>query len=124
ELGILSAVPCRFLVFRPTALRLPLLDRGLFSGAHRWTPKSIWTFSVQPGCPARPCFLLNLSRLFHCSVVKVLCRLCFFYSGLPRQATTSIYYHVHLRLSTAFFNFFGNFCRLTVIKTKLDILHL
>ena len=43
-------------------------------------------------------FSMNLSRLFHCSVIKVLCFVVF--------ATAFIFYQKHLSLSTTFLFFF------------------
>ena len=65
-------------------------------------------------------FSMNLSRLFHCSVIKVLCLLSlrqllyfiksiclcqqlFYFSLLPFQATACLSYHRRSALSTAFF---------------------
>ena len=65
-------------------------------------------------------FSMNLSRLFHCSVIKVLCSLpfsnfCilsdvqvlvnnfFYFSLLPSQATAILGYHRQSSLSTTFF---------------------
>ena len=65
-------------------------------------------------------FSMNLSRLFHCSVIKVLCSLpfsnfyilsdvqalvnnFFYFSLLPSQATAILDYHRQSSLSTTFF---------------------
>ena len=65
-------------------------------------------------------FSMNLSRLFHCSVIKVLCLLpfsnfyilsdvqalvnnFFYFSLLPSQATAILDYHRQSSLSTTFF---------------------
>ena len=65
-------------------------------------------------------FSMNLSRLFHCSVIKVLCSLSlrqllyfiksiclcqqlFYFSSLSFQATTCLSYHQRSALSTTFF---------------------
>lgn len=46
-------------------------------------------------------FSMNLSRLFHCSVIKVLCLLSLYLSD-----ATPISYHIFLTLSTTFLFFF------------------
>ena len=65
-------------------------------------------------------FSMNLSRLFHCSVIKVLCSLSlrqllyftksiclcqqlFYFSLLSFQATACLFYHQQSALSTTFF---------------------
>ena len=47
-------------------------------------------------------FSMNLSRLFHCSVIKVLCIVVF--------ATAFIFYQKHLRLSTTFLLYLKVIC--------------